>query len=328
MFFGLCVAVLGLDDCPKEIIGEWFGRCRVGNTGVRFVQGEDVAMTALYLHNADGKAKGTITLGGEAENPEQKSHGIGPGEGYQVIYAGTLNESVLSCSGCFVSVWHSHYNKDKATYVSDAAGAIYEGTVMLPDRFPGFFDFGDSCVVYVNTLVHKRESALDLYYYNETSKSVIKINGVGANIDEATTKEEEQSPEYYGYKFHGPGILHISSSPFIPAQVYITVGSKVSMPKEFGNNVNGWGKFGTATLKNGKFKWTECAPKEGLLIHPAVEARFWQYVAYSVLGVTVALFLSSLVLLGCFIRDDKRDQKEAAMKIAELRSAESPLVGN
>ena len=319
----LCGVVCSLNACPPTVEDEWFGRCRVPSSGVRFVQGKDIAMTAVYLHNAEDRT-GTITLVGNGVNKEENSHGIKKGEGYQLFYGDGLNESSLNCKDCFITVWHSYYNKDKATYVSDAAGAIYEGKVLLPDRFPGFFDFGDSCVVYVNSLIHRRESALDLYFYNGTN--VVELNGLHANVDTAVTPEEKASDAYYGYRVHGPGILHISSSPFIPAEVYITVGSKVSMPKEFGNNKDGWGKFGTGRIKDGKFKWTECVPKEGLLIKPAMEARFWEPVAYSVLAVTIALFLGSVVLLGCFIRDDKRDQKEMEQKSVTLAEG-SPLLG-
>lgn len=258
-------------DCPKSIDTVFFGRCLIKDS----LQINKMSSAAIYLH---GNSESTISV-----KPKNESDltTIFPGNGLQIF----PSDSILTCNkkeneDCFVSLWVSDYDKDKAYFVSDGPGCVYKGVTTIPERYPSFFDFGDQGRIEVKKFQHRRENGLTVY-------TVDPNNG--------TYLEHLLSENNKYLTLNGPGIIHISSSPYLETSFEIIVGSTVLMPSEFSNNPRAL-SFNTLKYSSKKDKYTYSeGGKRDIYVQAAKESKGWYYLSYVFLGITAFLLLSSVI---------------------------------
>ena len=291
-----------LEGCPPEFgSDERLVRCLVSDT-VTFNRSNGVGTTVIYLHT-NKKKDGTI----QAFN---QTIPISPGEGYRVQYDKTLTVATLTCPGCFVKVGHlnADISASEATYVSDAAGAVYKrGSFVLAKRYFGFFDFGENTFLYVNELVHNRIRGLDLEtgLLNGTNKLYVQV---GTTEQQTANTGDNTSVTVYGYPFEGPGLLNLSWSPFITLTVHITVGSKVKLPSEY-TGEHGWGTLGSITSSG----YDPCKRGKDIegLVRPAKENIVWYYMLWVSTVLAAAILLVSCLFLILGIVDHYKDSPDS-----------------
>ena len=233
MFVLLCaLSVSESEKCPKELKAvtheSKMFRCVLSES---ITISRKAGVAAVYVHtNTEATTKITNTEMSLAQE-------IKPGEAYQVLF-GQADASAecgftLSPDGGspLVTIWWMEEGTERAAYISDCPGAIYQWDKVLPDNFPCFFDFGDKATLYVKTLNHRRENALDLY--DMDSKGVYRKR-LGLQQTIQTTQGSPDNEASFGYKIYSPGYLLISKTKYIKANINMILGAKEKIDKDFG----------------------------------------------------------------------------------------------
>ncbi|KAH0788954.1 hypothetical protein GPJ56_007166 [Histomonas meleagridis] len=231
--------------------------------------------TAIYLHN---KNKGIIKITTEDLGYQWNNFpDVNPGEGVQIF----LSNFTLGCfsEDCALSIWHTSYDKDSACFIGDTAGSQFLGqNIIIPRRYPAFFDFGENTKFYARKFDHPRDTGLTLYYYNNTEVSIIP--------------KENKS-----VSFTSPGMIHMSSSKYTPVEFNIIIGSMTLLDTEFSNNAS-VGLFSSLKGSLGNYKWTTPGDKSNLqYINAKRENREYQKIALAMIFITILVFIISLVSL-------------------------------
>jgi hypothetical protein len=267
-FSSFLLSLVFSDDgaCPPNVSDERFFRCLLkGNLSLSL----DVAFgsTAVYVHNSR-TANLTVTV-------QNRPFCVHPGRGLQVLLTNqtspALVKTVLSCSDCFLTIWHSTYGYNHANFISDAAGAIFKSKPdgnEIPERYPVFFDFGNQTRLRVEHLEHRREQPLALYRWNDGSTWIEMFTNYSQDGDD----------------FNGPGIFQISSSPYLLSIFRIIVGSTTAIPDTFSNQP-AHGRFAEVAMVDGNLSYTE-GWDGAAFAYPAIEHMGWRTFAMVMIGVT------------------------------------------
>lgn len=249
--------------------------------------------TAIYLHNNE-KSKLSVKI-----QDENESIIINEGQGIQIIDS----RADVTCQEpleCFITIWHTSFDKEKSQFASDGAGcSVYKNDV-IPFDFSLFFDFGDSARLSSGNFEHKRETGIMVYYTdkiksNETIPIVI--------------------PKNTNFNLEGPAILKISSSAYAKANFDIVIGSTIKIPKTF-SNIPNTGKFIQYT-KAEKFTQNSImlSSSDDVKVLMAKERRSWYYISIAMCGLTVVLFLISIISISIIFSSYRKRKAKMAHAI-------------
>ena len=265
-------------SCDKNYSLWTLERCRITKEGSYFTYSEKEQTTAIYLH----KTSKSKLIFDSKSNLEVK-----PGEGYRIN-----GEAVkVHCSGgdCDISLWYTNYDKEGGFIVADSAGAVYNITGLLPNRYTSFFDFGDTARIRASNLTHPRTSGIEFNFQNESGMQQVFMHS-----------DEE-------YDFSSPGILQITASAFNQISISIIAGSTKKMSQEFAQDD-----------KIAKFNGQE---GDDVICKVSAQAKV-AYIQWSLVGLTILTFVLSIINSICLFSCSKKDQKPQENQLA----AEQPLV--
>jgi len=268
MLLGIIAFVL--HDCPSVIDNATHTWCKINKTGHHWI---GVEQTVIYLHHSSDS---NIEITHYQSNGNYKLYDLNPGKSITFIGSNILTK----CKGdkCIATVWNTIYGKDKAYYVSDAAGALYYGDkVCVMDRYVSFFDFGPSTRMEIEYQYHPRSTGLEFYYQlpNRTViEHVIELNQTGR------------------ITLDSPGILKFSSSPYFPFSFRIIIGSPIQLPSFFSNNPS-YGPIYTVNA-DGTTDNRE-TDENDIYVHPAKEITNWKYGKIMGNAATALILLVSIL---------------------------------
>lgn len=261
-------------DCPSSFDSPIMTRCRL-QIGKR-VDFSNASQTAIYLHN--GRRESVVEVRSLA-NPTavNGTFTVAANEGAQVI--GSNISVTCRKRVCYLSIWHTDYDKGGARYISDVPGcSFFADEDVLPSRFPVFFDFGMDTRVDVVKLEHVRNPAMSLRIYDQkTDKEVEYGKGSDSKISSDIVIDS-------------PGILQFSSSKFKGMNMTIIAGTRIKMSNGFSNN------YGIDMFK-------ECEWDDATNTFSIKKKKLENYITITPYSEQIAFYIMSIIfyILNCLI---------------------------
>ena len=291
------------DHCQKEFNAPIMTRCilRVGE----HANFSNAYQTAFYVHSKNRNSLIELT---PLVNSRDK-HTVKAGKGAQI--GGSQIELTCLNSDCYLSIWHTDYDKNGANYVSDVPGCTYSAqNKILPKRYPSFFDFGGNTSIDVKKFDHNRKPGLSLTLYDKKTGKEVEF-GKGSEFEINST-----------YIIDTPGIIHISSSKFKGLNITIIVGTRVKLDDGFSNSLDdGYGMFEQFTWHENTKTFTTKTPELGnfITIIPYKEKRVFYILSIVFYGLDGLIFLVSFLYL-IIVKakmSHKRNDKMVGMSIEQ-----------
>ncbi|OHT07155.1 hypothetical protein TRFO_01277 [Tritrichomonas foetus] len=284
------------DICKNEYTQKDEAMIRCYLSGTSSFSGQK--QTAIYLHNKDKSAQLIIKPHKDPENQIT----IKAGHGIQIMKSDADVTCQSNSHNCFVTIWHTSYDKDQGRFASDGAGcSLFSDGSFIPNRFPLFFDFGDNARFQAGNFTHKRETGVTLYYMGYSNSS---------SENEELTYIEKTIKKNDIVNLDGPGILHISSTIYTKSEFNFIIGSTIKIPSDFSNSPAS-GNFSKYSFSDGKGEFVENPVEKAdpAQIYLAREARAWYYLSIVMVCLTILTFILSVTSAVCIAVGHAKNKK-------------------